>query len=68
MLYELEDIGIRANFGRPGSFSMGHAIKNIANIQHNRFVKEPNYCSLPLCEEMKEVEHLDFMILTIVPN
>jgi formiminoglutamase len=35
----IPDIGIRANFGDQSSFSMGTAIKNIANIQHNRFVK-----------------------------
>ena len=35
-----EDIGIRANFGRPGAASAWEvAIKNIANIQHNRFCK-----------------------------
>jgi formiminoglutamase len=33
-----EDIGIRANYGRPGAASAwDSAIKNIANIQHNRF-------------------------------
>jgi formiminoglutamase len=35
-----EDIGVRANFGRPGAASAWDtAIKSIANIQHNRFVK-----------------------------
>ena len=33
-----EDIGIRANYGRPGAASAWEsAIKSIANIQHNRF-------------------------------
>jgi formiminoglutamase len=40
---------------------MGTAIKNIANIQHNRFLKKPNVLGqVNVCEEMKEVEHLDF--------
>ena len=59
-----EDIGIRANFGRPGAASAWEtAIKNIANIQHNRFCKESQIIVLGqvnVCEEMKEVEHLDF--------
>ncbi|NGY37972.1 formimidoylglutamase [Flavobacterium sp. XN-5] len=59
-----EDIGIRANFGRPGAASAwDNAIKNIANIQHNRFCKGSQIIVLGrinVCEEMKEVEHLDF--------
>jgi formiminoglutamase len=59
-----EDIGIRANFGRPGAASAwDSAIKNIANIQHNRFCKGSQIIVLGqvnVCEEMKEVEHLDF--------
>ncbi|WP_367752621.1 formimidoylglutamase [Flavobacterium sp. WC2430] len=59
-----EDIGIRANFGRPGAASAWEiAIKNIANIQHNRFCKGNQIIILGqmnVCEEMKEVEHLDF--------
>jgi len=59
-----EDIGIRANFGRPGAASAWDtAIKNIANIQHNRFCKGSQIIVLGqinVCEEMKEVEHLDF--------
>jgi formiminoglutamase len=37
-----EDIGIRANYGRPIAASVWEkCIKSIANIQHNRFfVKE----------------------------
>tara|TARA_R110000868_G_scaffold346292_4_gene607360 strand:+ start:2537 stop:3565 length:1029 start_codon:yes stop_codon:yes gene_type:complete len=59
-----EDIGIRANFGRPGAASAWDiAIKNIANIQHNRFCKGNQIIILGqinVSEEMKEVEHLDF--------
>jgi formiminoglutamase len=59
-----EDIGIRANFGRPGAASAwDSAIKSIANIQHNRFCKGSNLFilgQLNLSAEMKEVEHLDF--------
>jgi formiminoglutamase len=59
-----EDIGIRANFGRPGAASAWDtAIKNIANIQHNRFCKGSQIIVLGqvnVSEEMKEVEHLDF--------
>ncbi|MFQ3174478.1 MAG: formiminoglutamase [Flavobacterium sp.] len=59
-----EDIGIRANYGRPGAASAwDSAIKNIANIQHNRFCKGSQLIVLGqvnVFEEMKEVEHLDF--------
>lgn len=59
-----EDIGIRANFGRPGAASAwDSAIKSIANIQHNRFCKGSQIIvlgQLNVCEEMKEVKHLDF--------
>jgi formiminoglutamase len=59
-----EDIGIRANYGRPGAASAwDSAIKNIANIQHNRFCKGSQLIVLGqvnVCEEMREVEHLDF--------
>ncbi|WP_035672779.1 formimidoylglutamase [Flavobacterium sp. 83] len=59
-----EDIGIRANFGRPGAASAwDSAIKSIANIQHNRFCKGSQLAvlgQLNVTEEMKEVEHLDF--------
>ena len=35
-----EDVGVRANFGRPGTASAWEsAINSIANIQHNRFCK-----------------------------
>ncbi|MEZ7499371.1 formimidoylglutamase [Flavobacterium sp. Arc3] len=59
-----EDIGVRANFGRPGTASAwDNAIKNIANIQHNRFCKGSQIIVLGqvnVREEMKEVENLDF--------
>jgi formiminoglutamase len=59
-----EDIGVRANFGRPGAASAWEsAIKNIANIQHNRFCKGSQLIvlgQLDVAEEMKEVEHLNF--------
>lgn len=59
-----EDIGIRANYGRPGAASAwDSAIKSIANIQHNRFCKGSQLIVLGqvnVREEMKEVEHLDF--------
>jgi formiminoglutamase len=59
-----EDIGVRANFGRPGTASAWKsAIKSIANIQHNRFSKGSQILvlgQLDVSKEMKEVENLDF--------
>lgn len=59
-----EDIGVRANYGRPGTASAWEsAIGSIANIQHNRFCKGSQILvlgHLNVCEEMKEVEHLNF--------
>ncbi len=59
-----EDIGVRANFGRPGAASAwDSAIKSIANIQHNRFCKGSQILVLGqinVQDEMKEVEHLRF--------
>ncbi|NRS88793.1 formiminoglutamase [Flavobacterium sp. 7E] len=59
-----EDIGIRANYGRPGAASAWKsAITNIANIQHNRFCKGSQILILGqinVSDEMKEVENLDF--------
>jgi len=59
-----EDIGVRANCGRPGTASAWEsAIGSIANIQHNRFCKGNLILvlgHLNVCEEMKEVEHLNF--------
>ncbi|KAF2327643.1 formimidoylglutamase [Flavobacterium nitrogenifigens] len=59
-----EDIGVRANYGRPGAASAWQcAIKSIANIQHNRFCKGSNIIVLGqinVSNEMREVENLDF--------
>ena len=59
-----EDIGVRANYGRPGAASAWEcAIASIANIQHNRFCKGSQIVvlgQLNVRDEMKEVEHLDF--------
>lgn len=59
-----EDIGIRANYGRPGAASAWKsAIQSIANIQHNRFCKGNQILvlgHLDVTEEMQEVENLDF--------
>ncbi len=59
-----EDIGIRANFGKPGAASAWDtAIKGIANIQHNRFCKGNQIIVLgqiDVYNEMREVESLNF--------
>ena len=59
-----EDIGVRANFGRPGTASAwDSAIQSIANIQHNRFCKGYQLLilgKLDVGDNMKEVEHLNF--------
>ncbi|MEZ4837621.1 formimidoylglutamase [Flavobacterium sp.] len=59
-----EDIGVRANFGRPGAASAWQsAIKSIANIQHNRFCKGSQLLvlgSLDVKNEMQLAEKLDF--------
>jgi formiminoglutamase len=59
-----EDIGVRANYGRPGAASAWEsAIKNIANIQHNRFCKGSQIIvlgNINVSEEMRDVENLDF--------
>ena len=61
-----EDIGIRANYGRPGAASAWEsAIKSIANIQHNRFCKGNNILilgTLDTSKEMSAVQNLDFNI------
>lgn len=62
-----EDIGVRANFGRPGAASAWEsAIASIANIQHNRFCKGSQILVLgqiDVCEEMEAVKLLDFNII-----
>jgi formiminoglutamase len=59
-----EDIGVRANFGRPGAASAWKsAIKAIANIQQNRFCKGYDIVvlgTLDVAEEMEAVNNLDF--------
>ncbi|HTG66303.1 MAG TPA: formimidoylglutamase [Flavobacterium sp.] len=59
-----EDIGIRANFRKPGAaFVWDQAISSIANIQHNRYCKGSQILVLGqinVLEEMKEVQNLDF--------
>ncbi|GEP50650.1 arginase [Flavobacterium noncentrifugens] len=59
-----EDIGIRANFGRPGAASAwDSAIKSIANIQHNRFCKGSQILvlgQLDVAAEMEAAKNLDF--------
>ncbi|RZJ68203.1 MAG: arginase [Flavobacterium sp.] len=59
-----EDIGIRANSGRPGAASAWqNALESIANIQHNRFCKGDGILvlgHLNLSDEMQKAEKLDF--------
>lgn len=61
-----EDIGVRANFGRPGADSAWEsAIKSIANIQHNRFSKGYDILvlgQLDVVEEMNEIQNLNFNV------
>src|SRR6478672_6801395 len=61
-----EDIGVRANYGRPGADSAWEsAIKGIANIQHNRFCKGSQLLvlgQLDVAEEMKAIQGLDFNV------
>ncbi|PWA06157.1 formimidoylglutamase [Flavobacterium psychrotolerans] len=63
-----EDIGVRANFGRPGTASAWeNTLKSIANIQHNRFCKGEELLILGqinVSEEMKAVENLNFHDIT----
>ncbi len=58
-----EDIGVRANFGRPGAASAWDtAIAAIANIQHNRYSKGNNLLVLgqiDVREEMRTAAELD---------
>jgi formiminoglutamase len=59
-----EDVGIRANFGRPGAASAWKsAISSIANIQHNRFCKGSQIIvlgTIDVSEEMEQAKDLDF--------
>lgn len=59
-----EDIGVRANFGRPGTHSAwASALAGIANIQHNRFCKGSRILvlgQLNVAEEMRKAAELDY--------
>ena len=59
-----EDVGIRANYGRPGAASAWEsAISSIANIQHNRFCKGSQIVvlgKLDITQEMEQAKDLDF--------
>ncbi len=59
-----EDIGVRANFGKPGAASAWQsALSAIANIQHNRFCKGSRILALGALNvdaEMEAVAGLDF--------
>jgi len=59
-----EDIGVRANFGRPGAASAWEStIKSIANIQFNKFCKGNELLilgQLNVAEEMEAASQLDF--------
>ena len=52
-----EDVGIRANLGRPGANTAWEsAIKSIANIQHNRFCKGNQIIVLGTVDTSQEME------------
>lgn len=52
-----EDVGIRANLGRPGASSAWNsAIESIANIQHNRFCKGNSILILGQVDVSQEME------------
>lgn len=59
-----EDIGVRANNGRPGASSAWeNALSSIANIQHNRFCKGSQIIilgALNVSEELIEAKNLSF--------
>lgn len=59
-----EDIGIRANLGRPGAHSAWEStLKSIANIQHNRFCKGNRILilgQLDVAEEMQKANEYDY--------
>ncbi len=61
-----EDVGVRANYGRPGAASAWEStIKSIANIQHNRFCKGSQIVvlgTLDFNEQMEEAKNLDFSL------
>lgn len=52
-----EDIGVRANLGRPGTASAyENALKSLVNIQHNKFCKGSNLLVLGKINLSKEME------------
>ncbi len=59
-----EDIGVRANYGRPGaSVCWDIAIESIANLQHNKFCKGDLFLilgTLDVKEEMNFAQNLKF--------
>lgn len=59
-----EDIGVRANLGRPGTHSAWeNAIRSIANVQHNRFCKGSRILILghvDVSDEMKKAAEIDY--------
>lgn len=59
-----EDVGVRANYGRPGASSAWKsAIKALANIQHNRFCKGYDILvlgTLDVSSQMETAQKLDF--------
>lgn len=61
-----EDIGVRANFGRPGTHSAWEsALKSIANIQHNKFCKGSRILilgQLDVATEMEKATQFDYQI------
>ena len=62
-----EDIGVRANYGRPGAASAWNsALKSIANIQHNRFCKGNQLLILghiDVSSQMEATKNLDFNLM-----
>ena len=64
-----EDIGVRANLGRPGTHSAWEsALKSIANIQHNRFCKGNRILilgQLDVTEEMQKASELEDTVGTV---
>jgi formiminoglutamase len=62
-----EDIGVRANFGRPGSDSAWEiALKSIVNMQHNRFCRGNELVllgHLDCDKQMEEIKQLDFNVI-----
>lgn len=61
-----EDIGVRANFGRPGTHSAWEStLKSIANIQHNKFCKGNRILilgQLDVTTEMAKAEKFDYQL------